>query len=112
MTLRTAAEAAFRPACSHSVNISPTNHGVWGGLRTQPAVDQRLSRHPAPERRVTSETRRLSRNTATVKEDPVKSLVIYESMYGNTHLIAKAIAAGLWESGETVLMPLYQVVDG
>jgi hypothetical protein len=47
-----------------------------------------------------------------VKEDPVKSLVIYESMYGNTHLIAKAIAAGLWESGETVLMPLYQVVDG
>jgi hypothetical protein len=42
----------------------------------------------------------------------MKSLVIYESMYGNTHLIAKAIAAGLHEAGETVLMPLYQVVDG
>ena len=42
----------------------------------------------------------------------MKSLVIYESMYGNTHLIANAIAAGLSDAGETVVMPLYQVVDG
>jgi hypothetical protein len=42
----------------------------------------------------------------------MKSLVLYESMYGNTHLIAKAIGSALSEAGETVVMPLYQVVDG
>jgi hypothetical protein len=47
-----------------------------------------------------------------LKEDLVKSLVVYESMYGNTHRIATAIAEGLSEAGETVLMPLYQVVEG
>ncbi len=46
------------------------------------------------------------------KEDLVKSLVIYESMYGNTHVIANAIASALAEVGEVVVMPLYQVVDG
>ena len=38
----------------------------------------------------------------------MKSLVLYESMYGNTHLIAKAIGSALSEAGETVVMPLYQ----
>jgi Flavodoxin len=42
----------------------------------------------------------------------MKSLVLYESMYGNTHLIAKTIGSALSEAGETVVMPLYQVVDG
>jgi len=42
----------------------------------------------------------------------MKTLVLYESMYGNTHLIAKAIGSALSEAGETVVMPLYQVVDG
>ncbi len=42
----------------------------------------------------------------------MKSLVLYESMYGNTHLIANAIGSALSEAGETVVMPLYQVVDG
>jgi Flavodoxin len=42
----------------------------------------------------------------------MKSLVLYESMYGNTHVIAKAIGSSLSEAGETVVMPLYQVVDG
>jgi Flavodoxin len=41
----------------------------------------------------------------------MKSLVIYESMYGNTHLIAKAIAEGLSEAGETKVMPIYQAVS-
>jgi flavodoxin-like protein len=42
----------------------------------------------------------------------LKSLVLYESMYGNTHLVAKAIGSALSEAGEVVIMPLYQVVDG
>jgi hypothetical protein len=47
-----------------------------------------------------------------VKEDLMKSLVIYESMYGNTHLIATAIARGLSEAGEVRVIPLYQAVSG
>jgi hypothetical protein len=36
----------------------------------------------------------------------MKSVVIYESMYGNTHLIADAIAAGLSAYGEVDVMPV------
>lgn len=35
----------------------------------------------------------------------MKAVVIYESMYGNTHLIADAIAQGLSTYGEVVVMP-------
>jgi hypothetical protein len=37
------------------------------------------------------------------KEAEMKFVVVYESMYGNTETIAKAIAAGLRESGEVKL---------
>ena len=36
----------------------------------------------------------------------MKALVIYESMYGNTHLIANAIADGLGDQAETVVVPV------
>jgi len=36
----------------------------------------------------------------------VRSLVIYESEYGNTHLIANAIAEGLRSRGEVVVVPV------
>lgn len=38
----------------------------------------------------------------------MKIVVVYESMYGNTHLIADAIGKGLQEVGDVVVMP----VDG
>ncbi len=38
----------------------------------------------------------------------MKAVVIYESMYGNTHLIADAIAEGLRTHGEVAVVP----VDG
>ena len=38
----------------------------------------------------------------------MKIVVVYESMYGNTHLIADAIGKGLQEAGDVVVMP----VDG
>ena len=34
----------------------------------------------------------------------MKALVVYESMFGNTELVARAIAEGLRESGEAVLL--------
>ena len=37
------------------------------------------------------------------------ALVIYESVYGNTHLIANAIAGGLRTSVETTLVPVCEV---
>lgn len=40
----------------------------------------------------------------------MKSLVIYESMYGNTHRIAMAIADGLSEAGEALVLGFDQVV--
>jgi hypothetical protein len=43
------------------------------------------------------------------KEDLVKSLVVYESMYGNTHHIATAIAEGLSEAGEASVLPVDEV---
>ncbi|MEO8694618.1 MAG: flavodoxin domain-containing protein [Acidimicrobiales bacterium] len=36
----------------------------------------------------------------------MKALVIYESMYGNTHLIADAIGTGLSEVAEVVVIPV------
>jgi len=38
----------------------------------------------------------------------VKAVVIYESMYGNTHLIANAIAEGLRTHGEAIVVPVDQ----
>jgi hypothetical protein len=36
----------------------------------------------------------------------MKVIVIYESMFGNTHLIAEAIAAGLRDGNEAVVVPV------
>ena len=36
----------------------------------------------------------------------MKAVVIYESMYGNTHLIANAIAEGLRAHGEVTVVPV------
>lgn len=36
----------------------------------------------------------------------MRAVVIYESMYGNTHLIADAIGAGLGEAGEVSVIPV------
>ena len=38
----------------------------------------------------------------------MKAVVIYESMYGNTHLIANAIAEGLRTHGEAIVVPVDQ----
>ena len=38
----------------------------------------------------------------------MKSVVIYESMYGNTHLVVDAIADGLRTHGEVVVVPVDQ----
>jgi len=38
----------------------------------------------------------------------MKAVVIYESMYGNTHTIANAIAEGLCLYGEVVVVPVYE----
>jgi Flavodoxin len=37
----------------------------------------------------------------------MKAVVIYESMYGNTHLVANAIADGLRETAEAVAVSVY-----
>ena len=39
----------------------------------------------------------------------MKAVVIYESMYGNTHLIADAIGDGLRETAEVVVVPVAQM---
>ena len=36
----------------------------------------------------------------------MKAVVVYESMYGNTHLIADAVAAGMADLGEVVVVPV------
>ena len=36
----------------------------------------------------------------------MKAVVIYESMYGNTHLVADAIGKGLGETAEVVVIPV------
>jgi Flavodoxin domain len=41
----------------------------------------------------------------------MRSLVIYESMYGNTHSVADGIAEGLRSRGEVVLVPTYEATD-
>jgi len=38
----------------------------------------------------------------------VKAVVVYESMYGNTHLVADAIGRGLAARGEVVVVPVAQ----
>lgn len=40
----------------------------------------------------------------------MKAVVIYESMYGNTHLVASAIAEGLRSNIEPVVVPVDQAV--
>src|SRR3954469_5353457 len=42
------------------------------------------------------------------REVPMKTVVVYESMYGNTHLIAEAVAAGIREAegSEVVVVPV------
>ena len=39
----------------------------------------------------------------------MRALVVYESMFGNTHLIAEAIATGLDRSGSHVIKPAHAV---
>jgi hypothetical protein len=39
----------------------------------------------------------------------MRTLVVYESMFGNTRAIAEAIAAGLAEAAEVVLVPVREV---
>jgi hypothetical protein len=41
----------------------------------------------------------------------MKAVVIYESMYGNTHLIAEAIAEGLREYGEAAAVPVQRATE-
>ncbi len=41
----------------------------------------------------------------------MKAVVIYESMYGNTHLIAEAIGTGLREHGVAVVVPVQGASD-
>ena len=36
----------------------------------------------------------------------MRAVVVYESMYGNTHLIAEAIGAGLHDVGEVAVVPV------
>ena len=38
----------------------------------------------------------------------MKSVVVYESMYGNTHLIAQAIGEGLAEFGDVAVVPVHR----
>ena len=42
----------------------------------------------------------------------MKALVIYESMYGNTHLVAEAIGAGLRTIGEAVVVSVHKADAG
>jgi hypothetical protein len=46
----------------------------------------------------------------------MRSVVVYESMFGSTHAIAEAIATGLRRTGEVVIVPVEQattaVLDG
>lgn len=41
----------------------------------------------------------------------MRAVVVYESMFGNTHLVADAVAKGLGESGEVEVMPVGQVSE-
>ena len=38
----------------------------------------------------------------------MRAVVVYESMYGNTHLVADAIGAGLRQSAEVSVIPLHK----
>ena len=39
------------------------------------------------------------------------TLVVYESMFGNTHKIADGIAAGLRPTGEVRVVPVHEATD-
>src|SRR5437867_2546462 len=39
----------------------------------------------------------------------MRALVVYESMYGNTHLVADAIADGLRTNGEVTVVPVKEL---
>lgn len=41
----------------------------------------------------------------------MRALVVYESMYGNTHAVAEGIAAGLGEAYEVSVVPLAEVTS-
>ncbi len=41
----------------------------------------------------------------------MRAVVVYESMYGNTHLIADAVAEGLAAGGEVVVLPVDGITD-
>src|SRR5215471_16070638 len=43
------------------------------------------------------------------KEATMRALVVYESMYGNTHLVADAIADGLRTNGEVTVVPVKEL---
>jgi menaquinone-dependent protoporphyrinogen IX oxidase len=45
------------------------------------------------------------------REQVMKALVVYESMYGNTHAIADAIADGLGDRGSVRVLPVDRVED-
>jgi hypothetical protein len=36
----------------------------------------------------------------------MRALVVYESMYGNTHVVAASIADGLWDTCDVTLVPV------
>lgn len=38
----------------------------------------------------------------------MRSVVVYESMFGNTHAVAEAVATGLRRTGEVVIVPVEQ----
>jgi hypothetical protein len=40
----------------------------------------------------------------------MRSVVVYESMFGSTHAIAEAVATGLRRTGEVVIVPVEQAV--
>jgi hypothetical protein len=47
--------------------------------------------------------------TPDEQEDPgMRAVVVYESMYGNTHLVAQAIGDGLGESAEVAVVPVVE----
>ncbi len=41
----------------------------------------------------------------------MRSVVVYESMFGNTHAVAEAIATGLRRTGEVVIVPVEQATQ-
>src|ERR1700759_1625762 len=46
-----------------------------------------------------------------MRDHESKAVVVYGSMYGNTHLIAKAIGAGLRESRTVLVVPVARAAE-